>query len=297
MSRDGEVELSKPDKVLFPDDGVTKQDLADYYADVAEVMLPHLRGRPIAMQRFPDGVGASGFFEKKLPQHFPDWFDRVEVETAEEPQEQPVVADRRSLVFLADQACVTPHVWLSRRERLQCPDQLIVDLDPAADDVGAVRAAVRVTADLFDELGLVPWVKTTGSRGYHVQCPLDGSSDFDDVRSFARGVADLLAQRHPDELTVEQRKRNRGDRIYVDVMRNAYGQTAVPPYAVRARAGAPVATPIEWSELTRVTPDRYTISSVRRRLAQRSDPWAGMQDHAQSLETPRRRLEELMASV
>jgi bifunctional non-homologous end joining protein LigD len=284
------VEISKPDKVLFPGDGtkddISKRDLAEYYAAVAEVMVPHLEGRPINMQRFPDGIDGQGFYEKKTPQHFPDWFTSVTVQTSDGSQQQVVVDDARSLVYLADQACVTPHVWLSRSDRLDNPDQLVFDLDPPSDDLAKLRDATRAVADLLTEVGLTPYVKTTGSRGYHVQAVLDRSATFDTVRDFAREVADLLAQRQPERLTTEQRKNKRGDRIYIDYMRNAYAQTAVPAYAVRARSGAPVATPIARDELSKVRPDGHTIASVTRRLAQRGDPWADMSRHAGSLDEP-----------
>ena len=290
------VEISKPDKVLFPEDGISKRDLAEYYAAVAEVMVPHLRDRPVNMQRFPDGIDGQGFYEKKTPRHFPEWIRSVTVQTSDGSQQQVVVDDARSLVYLADQACVTPHVWLSRSDRLDHPDQLVFDLDPSTDDLARLRDATRAVADLLAEVGLTPFLKTTGSRGYHVQAVLDRSADFDTVRGFARDLADLLAARQPDRLTTEQRKNKRGDRIYLDYMRNAYAQTAVPAYAVRARRGAPVATPIERDELSRVRPDGHTIASVTRRLSQRADPWADMTRHAGSLDQPWERLRELAQS-
>jgi bifunctional non-homologous end joining protein LigD len=291
------VQISKPDKVLFPGrdsgDDISKRDLAEYYAAVAEVMVPHLQDRPVNMQRFPDGIDGQGFYEKKTPQHFPDWVTSVTVRTSDGSQQQVVVDDARSLVYLADQACVTPHVWLSRSDRLDNPDQLVFDLDPSSGDLARLRDAARTVADLLAEVGLRPYLKTTGSRGYHVQTVLDRSADFDTVRDFARELADLLALRQPERLTTEQRKSKRGDRIYLDYMRNAYAQTAVPAYAVRARPGAPVATPIERDELGKVRPDGHTISSVTRRLAQRADPWADMSRAARSLDEPRERLRAL----
>lgn len=287
------VAVSRPDKVLFPDAGITKADLAGYYAAVAEVMLPHLSGRPISMQRFPDGIEGSGFYEKKVPGHFPDWVERVTVATADGEQDQVVVADDRTLVYLAGQGCLTPHPWLSRVEHLDVPDQVVFDLDPSVDDLAAVRRATRLLGDLLDELGLPAYLKTTGSRGYHVHVPLRPREGFDEVRGFAREVAEVLVGRAPDLLTTEQRKDERGERIFVDVLRNGYGQTVVPPYAVRARPGAPVSTPIEWTELSRVAPDQHTPTSVRRRLAQRGDPWAQVRRHARTLSGARRRLARL----
>lgn len=272
MTQVAGVDISKPDKVLFPDDGITKADLADYYAEVSERMLPHLRGRPANMQRFPDGIAASSFYEKKVPAHFPDWVRTTEVHTADGAQRQVMVDDVRSLVYLAQQACITPHTWLCTERDLDHPDLLVFDLDPSVDDLAAVRRATRLVGGLLDDLGLTSYLKTTGSRGYHVVVPLRPGEDFDQVRAFARACAEKLVDREPGLLTLEARKDKRGDRVLVDIMRNGYGQTAVPPYAVRARPGAPVSTPITWDELSRVTPGRFTISTLRRRLARQDEP-------------------------
>ncbi|UFU02737.1 non-homologous end-joining DNA ligase [Ruania suaedae] len=290
------VEISKPDKELFPatdDPAVTKADLAGYYAEVAQTMLPHLRGRPISMQRFPDGIDDGSFFEKKVPGHFPDFVAAVEVDTADGPQRQVTIADARTLVYLANQACVTPHVWLSTADRLDRPDRLVVDLDPTVPGLDAVRRATRMVGDLCDELGLTTFLTTTGSRGYHVVVPLRPDAGFDQVREFARTAAEVLVGRDPDLLTLEARKDNRGDRVLVDIQRNGYAQTAVPPYAVRARPGAPVAVPIRWDELSRVDPGRYTIRSLPRRLAQTEDPWSGIDRHRQSLDRAAEKLARL----
>jgi bifunctional non-homologous end joining protein LigD len=201
-----------------------------------------------------------------------------------------VVDDRRSLVYLAQQACLTPHTWLCTTKSLEQPDQLVFDLDPGDDDVAKVRRATRMVGELLDGLGLATYLKTTGSRGYHVLVPLRPALAFDEVRDFARRCGEVLVDKAPDLLTLEQRKAKRGDRVYVDIGRNAYGQTAVPAYAVRARPGAPVSTPITWDELSRVTPAQFTTRSVRRRLARRDCPWADVRRHAQGLTRARKKL-------
>ena len=287
------VELSSPDKVLFPDDGITKLDLAHYYDAVAEVMLPHLRGRPVNMQRFPDGIGQFSFYEKKVPSHFPAWVRTTEVGSEKGPQRQVVVQDAASLVYLAQQACITPHTWLSREVDLDRPDLLVFDLDPSdagPDTLAKVRRATRLVGEALEDLGLTTYVKTTGSRGYHVVVPLRRDLGFGEVRAFARRVGERLVEAEPGLLTLEHRKAKRGDRIFVDVLRNGYGQTAVPPYAVRPRPGAPVATPIEWSELSRIAPDGHDIGSVRRRLARRACPWGELPRRGQGLRRAARRL-------
>ena len=292
------VEISKPDKVLFPDDGITKAELAGYYERIAERMLPHVRGRPVHMQRFPDGIDGEEIQQKQVPDYFPDFVRRVEVERKGGGSVTHAVIDNpETLVYLAGQGCITPHTWLARSDRLDHPDQLIFDLDPSGDSLDPVRAAARALKALLEELGLVPYLKTTGSRGYHVVVPLDRGAPFDRARAFAREVAAVLAARDPRRFTVEQRKDKRGDRVYLDTARNAYAQTAVAPYAVRALPGAPVACPIDWRDLGRVEPRAFTLRTAMRRLARRRDPWAGMWDDARPLREPGRRLERLRAET
>jgi bifunctional non-homologous end joining protein LigD len=288
------VEVSSPDKVLFPEDGITKADLAGYYARVAETMLPHLEGRPISMLRYPDGIEGESFFQKDVPDYFPDWIRRAKVEKEGGTLEMMIAEEPAALVYLAGQACVTPHVWLSRIDRPQRPDRLIFDFDPPGDDFGPVRDGARRMRDLLEELGLVAFVMTTGSRGLHVTVPLDRSADFDAVRTFARGCAELLVARRPDHLTVEHRKAKRGGRVYVDTGRNAYAQTGVAPYAVRALPGAPVATPLDWSELGRAKPRSTTIANLFRRLGRKDDPWADNDRRARPLAKAAKRLQRML---
>jgi bifunctional non-homologous end joining protein LigD len=293
------VEVSRPGKLLFPDDGVTKGDLAAYYERVAEHMLPHVKGRPVSMQRFPDGIGGYGFFHKDVPDHFPGWIRRVKVAKRGGSITHAAIWDADTLVYLADQACITPHVWLSRMDRVRQPDRLVIDLDPSVEDFAAIRKAARAAGELLEELGLAPFAMVTGSRGVHVWSPLRRGSDFEEVKAFARGAARVLAARHPDELTTEARKAKRGDRILLDVARNAYAQTAVPPYAVRARPGAPVATPLEWKELSdsRLRPDRWNVKNLFRRLASKGDPWADIGARTRGLSGPRKRLEAVVREL
>jgi bifunctional non-homologous end joining protein LigD len=291
------IELSNLDKVLFPRDGITKGDLVNYYRRVAHTMLPYMEGRPIAMQRFPDGIEEEGFYQKEAPDYFPEWITRVPVEVEGEGRRQPeVVCDSEAtLVYLADQACITPHVWLSRADNLHHPDRLIFDLDPPGHEFEPVRSAARSLRSLLEELELTSLVMTTGSRGLHVLIPLDRQADFDTVRAFARQVAQVVASREPERLTVETRKDNRGGRLFLDYLRNSYGQHAVTAYAVRPIAGAPVATPLEWDELsdTGLNAQSYNMGNIFRRLGQKADPWKGMLDQGRSLKTAARRLQEL----
>jgi len=226
------VETSNEDKLFFPEAGLTKGDLIDYYRRIAPVMLPHVRERPLTLHRYPDGISGKDFYQQQAPDYFPSWIDRVTVAKAEGTVSHPVCNTAAALVYLANQATITLHAWLSRANAPREPDQIVFDLDPSGGDFSAVRATA-----------------------------------------------------HPDLCTVEQRIAKRNGRVYLDTACNAYGQTAVAPYSVRARPGASVATPIDWAELDRpdLTPRRYTIRTLFRRLGQKDDPWAAMSEHARPL--------------
>lgn len=271
------VETSNDDKVLFPRAGITKADVVDYYSFVAELMLPHLEDRCLTLQRFPDGLDGDGFYQQKRPEHFPDFVGSRRLPTADgnDYVEHILIGNQAGLVYLADQGTITLHGWLARTGAPRHPDRLVFDLDPPDGDFDTVVLAARELRDAFELAGLVPFVMTTGSRGLHVVAPLDASEDFDSIRELARELADATAARHPERLTVAQRKSARRGRVYLDIMRNAYGQTAVLPYSLRARPDAPVATPLDWDELgrRRLSPQRYHLRNLRRRLARKTDPF------------------------
>jgi bifunctional non-homologous end joining protein LigD len=297
---DRTVEIGNPDKVLFPDTGVTKADLADYYARIAPTMLPHLTDRPVTMQRFPDGISDDGFYQKKAPEHFPAWVRRVSIEVEERDESQPQVVcdDAATLLYLVDQACITPHVWLSRADTLHHPDRLIFDLDPPSDDFASVRFAARRLRETLDAVGLVPFIMTTGSQGAHVVVPLDGAASFDTVRAFAHDLADVVGARHPDRLTTAVRTNKRRGRLFLDYLRNAYAQNSVAPYAVRPLPGAPIATPLDWDELDGALHSQsYSLRNIFRRMGQKDDPWGRIQEAARSLDDPRARLDDLRKDV
>jgi bifunctional non-homologous end joining protein LigD len=290
------AKISSPDKLLFPVDGITKADLASYYERVAEWMLPHVKDRPLSLQHFPDGIDAAGFFHKNVPKHYPDWVHRVEVAKEGGKVVHAVATDADTLPYLVGQNMITPHVWLSRADRVHEPDRMVVDLDPPpGSDFPAVRRAARQAGDLLREIGLEPYAQVTGSKGIHVWTPIRRRADFEDVKEFSNQFAEVLSARHPAELTTEFRKAKREGRILVDVLRNRYAQTAVPPYAVRPRRGAPVATPIAWDELSdsKLRPDRWNVKSVLRRLAAKGDPWADIGSCTRGLSQPRARLDAL----
>ena len=296
------IDLPNVGKVLFPGDGITKRDLADYYRGVAGQMLPLLRDRPVSMMRFPDGIATPGIAQKNVPAYFPDWITRARV-AKEDGWLQQVICDKpATLVYLAGQACVELHGFLSRLDRIHEPDQLIFDLDPPNDHrFDDVRVcALRLGELLSDELGLPTFVKTTGGNGLHVHVPLNESEHFDAVREFARQVAGLLAVRNPDLVTTEHRKRKRGPRIYADIMRNGYAQLAIAPYSVRARPGAPVAAPLTWDEVEdkSLAPEQFTLRTMPARIRDSrpaGGPWAGMARRRTGLARARTALRRLAA--
>lgn len=273
-----EVALNNVDKLLFPDDAITKRDLVAHYVGLSPVILPHLRDRPLTLQRFPDGIGAGGFFQKEAADHLPAWAGTVEIAKQDGSVRHVVAGDAATLAWLANQAAITLHATLSRAGRIDRPDRMILDLDPSDDDFGKVQEAASLAKALLDRLEVESFVQTTGSRGLHVVVALDATVGFDEVRALAHDIAGTLAEQSPRLLTVAHRKAGRGDRVFVDYLRNGYAQTAVAPYAVRALPTAPVATPLDWPEALAgtMTARRYTIANIRARLAQKDDPWAAI---------------------
>jgi bifunctional non-homologous end joining protein LigD len=291
------VPLTHPDKVLFPGEGITKADLAGYYADVAGAMLPWLRDRPVTMVRYPDGLGGERFFQKNASSYFPAWIRRATV-GKEGGQVEHVVCDKAAtLVYLANQACIEIHAFTSRADKPGVPDQLVFDFDPPDGERFAEvrRAALQARELLEHDLGLTSFVRTTGGRGLHVHVPLIRRADFDAVRHFSRRASEVLARRHPDAITTEQRKDKRGMRIYADVMRNAYAQTVVASYGLRARPGPAAAVPLSWDEVedASLDPGQFTMKAVRARLDSGREPWAAFAGSRHGLGAADKRLARL----
>ncbi|HEU4934702.1 MAG TPA: non-homologous end-joining DNA ligase [Pyrinomonadaceae bacterium] len=271
--------ITHPEKILFPGEGISKGELASYYEAIAPVMLPHLRRRPITMERFHRGIGSPGFFQKDVSKGFPDWLERVEVPKHGGTVHHPIANDTRSLLWLANQNSITIHVWPSRTPNLYNPDICIFDLDPSKeDDLDTLRAAALRLRELLDDLGLPSWIKTTGSKGFHIAVPLDGKSDFGEVAHFAHTVGRVLVSRDPDNLTQEFHKVDRAGRILVDTGRNGYSATYAATYTVRARPGAPVSAPCTWEEIEKgeVGPKTFTLRTMAQRIAVAGDLWSDL---------------------
>ena len=290
--------ITHPEKVLFPADGITKGELAGYYDAVAPIMLPHLRGRPITMERFPAGIEAKGFMQKDVVKGFPAWLERVEVPKKDGVVHYPLAGDVRSLLWLANQNCITPHVWTSRVPELQRPDLCVFDLDPSRDEPVVLRAAALAVRDLLAELGLASWLKTSGSKGYHIVVPLDGAAGFDLVWHFAHGVAAVLVKRDPAHLTQEFIKADREGRILVDTGRNGHSATFAAVYAVRPKPGAPVSAPCTWQELEQglVGPRTFSVRTMSERLAGVGDLWGKLHAQPCSLTKPMEQLRAMLTT-
>jgi len=284
---DLDVETSSEDKVLFPESGFTKGDVIDYYERAWQLMAPWLENRCLTIQRFPDGIDRDGFFQQHRTGYLPEFVGACTLSTAsgDDEIEHIVVNNRAALAYLCNLGAITFHGWLSNVQDPNRPDRVVFDLDPSGDDLDAVVLAARRLRDALDGAGLVPFVMTTGSSGMHVIAPLNCARTFDEVRDFARSLASDVADSVPDRLTIEQRKSARKGRLYIDVMRNAYGQTSVLPYSLRVLPGAPCATPLRWDELERhdIDPRMFRMDNIWRRLGRIEDPFHDFAEHARRL--------------
>ena len=287
-----EVTLSKPDKVLFPAaDGhepLTKADLFDYATRIADRMIPLIADRPAVLQRFPDGITGQGWFQKHTPDHFPEWIPTVELTKRDGGTvRHPVIDSADALRYVVNQGTVTVHVLGGTVAHLDRPTELLIDLDPSIDDPMQVVEGTRAVHELLDDLGLTGFVKTSGSRGIHIHLPLRGDAGFDAVGAVGQHLGRRLVERHPDLLTVEFSKQDRGDRLFVDLLRNAPAQHAVAPYTLRPKPGAPVAVPLRWDEVdSSWDPQSTPLRSLFRRLGSlREDPWADLDEHRTSART------------
>ena len=281
-----EITVTHPNKVLFPADGITKGELVAYYEGIAERMIPHVRDRPLHMNRFPGGIAYNAIQQKRVPDTLPAWIERATVHLQKGGTiTHAMINNAATLVFMANYNMITAHVWLSRIQAPNQPDLLIFDLDPADEDFGLVRTTALKLKAMLEASNLIPFVKTTGSRGLHVVVPIIVGPSFDDVHIFADSVAQRLAATDPDHLTTEFLKQKREGRLFLDLNRNAYAQTVVAPYSVRARRGAPIAVPMAWSDVESdgLRPDGVTIRNISDWLRGRDDPWRSMESSRRPL--------------
>jgi len=290
------IEISNPDKVLFPESGLTKKQLVDYYALAGPFMLPYLKDRPVAMQRYPEGITGQSFFQKEIPAYFPEYIERVTVKGSTGTKDYAMINNLPSLIYIANQASILLHPWQSRKTSLHNPDQVIWDFDPSVEGFEKIRAGARLIKDFLDELGLPPRIKLTGSKGVHIIIPVEPKHGYEFIKNFSRGVAEIMVAKAPDIFTMEMRKNKRDGLIFLDYLRNGYGNTAVAPYSVRAIENAPVAAPITWKELDdkKIHPQYFTIKKMKARFKAVGDVWEGFYDKPFNLTAACKRLEGLM---
>jgi len=283
-----EIVLSKPGKELFPEAGITKSGVNDYYRKIWKYVKPYAEDRPMVLQRFPDGINEEGFFQKKVPVYFPEWIDTIEVDVKKENAKEDYVNcnSEETIVYLSNQACLTMHVWLSKKKNLDKPDRMAFDFDPEDDDFEKVRKAALALKELLGRGNIPCFPMTTGSRGLHVIIPLKAENDYDEVRELARQIAEKIAEKDKKIFTTETSKNKRKNRVFIDYLRNAYGQTTVLPYSLRALAEAPVAVPLSWDEVNDkdLQPRKYSIKNIFRRLSQKQDPWENMYEDVPGLD-------------
>jgi len=279
------VQLSNPDKIFWPDEGYTKQDLADYYAAVFPKLKLYVADRMLTMERCPNGMRGQCFYQKQAPKGLPPGVPTKTIHHSNRNVQYVVGGSLETQLTLVNLGCIPVHVWGSRAGYERKPDWVIFDLDPSTGEfAGAARAGLRVK-EALDQLGLTSFPKTSGSRGLHVFVPLRVGPDFDEVLTFARELCTRLAAAHPDTLTVEARIQKRGDRMYLDSMRNSFGATVVAPYSVRRHPKAPFSMPLDWSDVKpSLDPSTFNLGNYKKRLTT-SDAWEDFFRSRQSLKT------------
>ncbi|TCI11354.1 DNA polymerase domain-containing protein [Dyella soli] len=285
--------ITHAERMVYPDDGITRQEVADYYAAIMDRFLPQVEGRPTSVLRFPEGIGQPGFFQKHPMQGLRHVHSIRLVEADGGHGDYLCPRDARAVIELVQFGALEFHPWAARADALDEADYLVFDLDPAVDVAWTtVVAAARMIDKKLAAIGLRSFVRTSGGKGLHVVVPLHSSCGWNDAGQFAHAFARQLAGEQPDAFTSTASKHGRAGRIFIDYLRNSRGATSVASYSLRGRAGAPVAMPLRWSELGRSSGgDHYTLRPARRRLArQASDPWEGFVDMRQDLREAAQRL-------
>ena len=273
------VQFTNVDKIWFPDTGITKGDVLQFYLGVADRLVPHLRDRPITLERLPDGIGDDKprFWQKNTPDYYPAWIPRVDIPSDGKSVKYALVNDVETLAYLVNQGALTFHPFLSRVPHLDRPDFVLFDLDPGGAPFTNVIKIANTLHGLLDAEGVESFPKTSGKSGLHVLVPWTEKSGFDQARPWAEAVAGRVVQRLPDLATTERRKDERKGRVYVDVVQNAPHKHVVPPYVVRPTPGATVSTPLDWKEVTaKLDPKQFDVRTIFKRLAKKPDAMAAL---------------------
>jgi bifunctional non-homologous end joining protein LigD len=291
------VELTRLGDVIFPEDGITRGEVVDYYRRIASVMLPHLQDRPLVLEIFPEGLEHPALWQRGISGDFPDWISRVSIRQGLETIVQCMCNEPAALVWLADYGCITFHPWLSRIDLPTQPDRMIFGLDPPEGRFDLLISVAMELRDFLKQFDLKSYAMTSGGSGLYLVVPLDRNESFDEIDEFSRDVAQVVADENPDRITLELRKDLRNEKVYIDTTRNAWNQMMIAPYSVRAIDGAPVARPVFWSELEDpdFNPKIFCIRDVSHWLDPKSDPWAGMSRYVRSLHEARQGISAMMA--
>jgi bifunctional non-homologous end joining protein LigD len=292
-----ELIVNDKDKVLFPNSGITKNEVTLYYEKISDYILPHMKNRALTMQRFPKGINEVGFFQKNASDYFPDWILTKQIKKEGGWVNQVICNNKETLLYLVNQYTLTFHISLSKIDTIEFPDRLIFDLDPPEGKFKlAIDAATILRNFLEEDLDLKTFLMTTGSKGLHVVVPLKGHENFNEVHEFTKQIANYIANKYPNNYTTAIRKNQRKGRLYIDFLRNSYAQTSVAPYSLRAIENAPVATPLYWNELDdiKLNSQSFTINSIFNRLEKISNPWFDFNDSAKSISHSKEKLKAFL---
>lgn len=258
------VEISHPEKIMYPEANVTKLDMIQYYAKIADTMLPYLKDRPLTLHRYPDGIDSNGFYQKKGAEYYPKFIKTIDVKTEEGQNTQILCNSKKALVYLANQGTIGFHTWLSKKDKLYKPDKVVFDLDPSSDSFERVKEAAFIIRDFLQERNIEPNVMTTGQHGIHVWYYIRRTQTFDELRPKLKGMAEAMETQNQDFFTTNIRKNKREGKIFIDYLRNAYAQTSVCPYSLRPNTEAGVAMPLEWKDLNDLkSANDFTIKNVQ----------------------------------
>lgn len=278
------MKVSHVEKVWFPKTKITKQNIIDYYNAVSKYFLNHVKNHPIVLQRFPNGIHHDSFYQKQVSDYFPSFIKNTTIQLKTGGKQTLVILhSKKSLQYLVNQATLVFHSWLSSTTAPNVPDKIVFDLDPSTNDLTILRFGARTLKKIIESHNLKPFLMTTGSRGYHIVIPIIPEHSFEKTHAFAKEIAEQVATQYPDHFTITPTKSKRKGKVFIDYLRNSYGQTSVAPYSVRAQEGAPIATPIDWSELSRTTPQKYTIKNIFKRLSTKGDMWKDFRKYAKLL--------------
>lgn len=257
------IEISHPEKIYFPKSGITKQDVLEYYFSVSDKILDFLKDRPLTLRRFPEGVESKGFYQKQIPDYFPDFIKRVSIQTRDKTIEQVYCNDKKTLIYLVNQGTISFHPWLSKKDNLNIPDTVIFDLDPPGDDFERVKEAAQIIRKFLKDRNIRPKIMTTGKSGLHLYYSVSGKQNFDQIREKARDFSQILEEKHQELLTTALKKDKRGNKIFIDYLRNSYGQTSVCPYSLRSNENAGIAHPVSWNKLEDLkASDAYNLKDL-----------------------------------